>query len=178
MNISFLRDSPLNTTIINSTTGQLLYEVRTPWRITSRTTYVRRLSLGSISGRGIPVAKVHWHRLRSSKITVLGSTMRVKEFLPRDGFWSKSRTVIGIEGKQFRWKLGSKKFTLTDTLTGAVVAEAHRKRYAFFGSSRNMNINIYSHGFYNLDIVVVSFIILEEKRRRRQRGGNVATTYP
>jgi hypothetical protein len=90
MNVSFLQNKPLNTVIINSADGRPLYEVKTPWKLASRVTTIRRTDAEVAAGQGQTVAEVHWHGGSASEINFLGSTMRVDEFLRlEDGVWSK-----------------------------------------------------------------------------------------
>jgi hypothetical protein len=89
MNVSFLQNHPLDTVIINSADGRPLYEVKTPWKLASRTTTIQRTDPGMAAGEGETVAEIHWNSWGSSKISFLGSTMRMDEFLRQDGMWSK-----------------------------------------------------------------------------------------
>ena len=88
MNVSFLKDSPLNTVIVNSSDGKPLYEVRTPWKLSARTTTIRRLKPGVTSGEGEIIAEVRWRTLGSSTISLYGSTMRIKDWLRKGGIFS------------------------------------------------------------------------------------------
>ncbi|KAF8494502.1 hypothetical protein JB92DRAFT_3099999 [Gautieria morchelliformis] len=167
MNVSFLQNEPLNTVIVDSSTGQALYEVDTPWRAGTRTTTVRRPKPGVAPGQGQIIAEIHWRTLGSSTITLYGTTMRIKDWLKKTGVLSSSRTLVAPDGKSYVWSRGSGKFTLTDVGTDTQAAQSHRSKSGWFGgSSRKMNIDISTQAINFQDIVVISFIIMEQKDRR------------
>src|SRR3979490_53003 len=88
MNVSFLKDDPLNSVIVNSSDEKPLYKVETPWKISNRTTTIRRLKSDVTSGEGDVVAEVQWRKLGSSMITIHGATLRVRDWLRKDGIFS------------------------------------------------------------------------------------------
>src|SRR3979490_1344439 len=94
MNVSFLRDEPLNTVIVSTGDERPLYEVWTPWKIFNRTTIVRRLKAGMAFGAGEIIAQIHWRSLGSPTITLYGSTMRIKDWLRKDRMFSSCVTGV------------------------------------------------------------------------------------
>ena len=89
MNVSFLENSPFQSVIIDSRDGRpLLDHVQTPWTLSGRTTTIRRLRPGVVPGPGDIIAKIQWHTLGPSTITLYGSTMRVKDWLKKDRVFS------------------------------------------------------------------------------------------
>lgn len=87
-NVSFLKDDPLNTIIVNSIDERPLYEVHTPWKFFNRTTTIRRLTSG-VASPGEIIAEIHWHLVGASTITFHGAiTLRVKDWLRSKGMFS------------------------------------------------------------------------------------------
>jgi Family of unknown function (DUF6593) len=87
MNVSFIENNPLNTVIVDSSNGQPLYEVTTPWKLASRTTTIRRLKPGIAPSEGEVIAEVRsaWG---SRTITLYGSTMHVNDWLRKEKLFS------------------------------------------------------------------------------------------
>ena len=116
MNVSFLENDPLNTVVTDSSNGYPLYEVNTSG-MTNRITTIRRLKAGVGPGQGEIIAEVHWHTLTATMITLFGSTMRVKDYLKKDGIFSSCVTLV-CQPHQFRSshasQLRSRTFTASD----------------------------------------------------------------
>ena len=88
MNVSFLKDDPLNSIIVNTSDEQPLYEVHTPRKLVSRVTTVRRSEEGVASGTAEMLAEIQWHSLAPT-ITLFGEpTVRVKDWLKRKGVFT------------------------------------------------------------------------------------------
>ncbi|KAF8494503.1 hypothetical protein JB92DRAFT_2996323 [Gautieria morchelliformis] len=167
MNVTFLQSDPLTNVVVDSSTGQHLYEVKTSsWKAAARTTTVRSLKPGVASGQGqIIAAEIHWRALAYSTITLHGNTMRIKDWLAKTSALSPSRKLVAPDGNSYVWSRSPGKFTLTDVDTNTQVAQSHRYKIGLFGASRKMNIDISSQAMDFQDIIVVSFIILEFRAR-------------
>ena len=128
MNVSFLENNPINSVIVDSSDGRPLYEVQTPWKLSNRITTMRRLKSGVAPGAGEIIAEIHWRTLGSSTIMLYGSTMRIKDWLKKDGMLSSCVTycelgfqlihplsrsrILTASGNSYKWSHGSGKFTV------------------------------------------------------------------
>ncbi|KAF8531177.1 hypothetical protein JB92DRAFT_2854001 [Gautieria morchelliformis] len=175
MNVSFIEDEPLNTVIVDSSNGQPLYEVTTPWKLFGRTTTIRRLTPGTVSGQGEVIAQVRSAWGSGANITIYGSTMDVKDWLRKGGIFTSSRVLTANDGKTYKWRRSSGKLNLKATGSNVEVAQSHQSKSGWFGTPRKMNIDIAPHGMHFRDIIVISFIILEQERREARRSSNAAS---
>lgn len=94
-NVSFMKDEPLNSIVVDSSNGQPLYDVCTPWKLTGRVTTIRRLGPGVTSGLEPTIAEIHWHSLTSTKVTFYGTTtVKVKDWLKSKGKFSSCVALL------------------------------------------------------------------------------------
>ena len=123
-----------STLIVDSSDERQLYDVQTPSKTCNRTTTIRRFKPGVTSDEGEIIAEVQWRKLGSSMITLHGSTVPLKDWLKKDRMFSswlvlfyptfppqsnardssssRSRTFTASDGNQYKWSLGSGKFTV------------------------------------------------------------------
>ena len=81
MNVSFVNDDPLNSDVVDSATGQLLYDITTPFTLGTSKTTVR-----DAQGQIVAVYKHGWG---TDKMTFLGETRDIDEWLPTRDFFSR-----------------------------------------------------------------------------------------
>ena len=117
MKLVFTTDSPLNTTLVDETTGLVMYEVETEKKFMSRTTVIRKpftsaclsffralpfptltwisfIRLSDRRGKPVPhtsteVAKIQWKTWSSDRIVYHGCDMKRNEFMPKAGLFSE-----------------------------------------------------------------------------------------
>lgn len=89
MNLSFLRNDPLKSVIVDTATGQPVYEVKTPWKFTRRTTTIKRSAGDSVQGDGEIVSQIRWREWGSTTITIGGTETTLRHFLKSDGILSR-----------------------------------------------------------------------------------------
>lgn len=86
MNVSFRQNDPLNALVIDSETGQPLYEINTSWSFKRPMTTVRRIG----DGQSPVVSQIDWsgtlgrYKLQIVDETGAGSWIDVNNFLFRD----------------------------------------------------------------------------------------------
>ena len=110
MKLVFTKNSPLNTTLVDETSGLVMYEIETERRSMSKTTVIRkpftsasfsffralRLTPMILDRRGQPVphtstevAKIQWKTWSSDRIVYYGCSMKRGEFMPKAGLFSE-----------------------------------------------------------------------------------------
>jgi hypothetical protein len=88
MNISFEEDDPIDTSVIDTSTGALLYEITTPWSLLGRKTTIHRLGQRGTSPR--VVSEIKWNSLLSDLVSVNGNQWtEINEFLVKSGIFSE-----------------------------------------------------------------------------------------
>jgi len=86
------RNSPINTTLIDEATGQALYEIDTPLKLTQYATKIRKLDSSlpplypetQLPETSDEMARIYW-KLGSDRIIFRGKITTQKEFLPSAG---------------------------------------------------------------------------------------------
>ena len=115
LKLVFTKNNPLNTVLVDKTSGQVMYEVETERRFLSKTTVIRKpftsasslfffvfcfafsaIDSGLIDRRGksVPntateVAKIQWKTFSSDRIVYYGCSMKRGEFLPKAGLFTE-----------------------------------------------------------------------------------------
>lgn len=90
MNFSFRQNSPINSLVIDTATGQPLYDIDTPWSFGAGMTTIRR-----VGDEQFPVAgQIDWGRLSGDKVQIIndagaGKWVEVGNFLSKDGIFSR-----------------------------------------------------------------------------------------
>ncbi|KAI0752714.1 hypothetical protein C8Q80DRAFT_1147798 [Daedaleopsis nitida] len=162
MNVSFATNDPFNSIVVNEATGELLFEVSTPFNLGKRTTTIRDAHR--------KVVAEYQRRWGHDRVTYHGETRQLSEWLPKKGRWSSSRMLLAPNGKAYQWKQrgSSRSFRLLDAQSTLPVAESHRARHGFFtGKRRNLGIEVGPEAVPFLDAVLLSFIVCEKERRER-----------
>ncbi|EIW59696.1 uncharacterized protein TRAVEDRAFT_46999 [Trametes versicolor FP-101664 SS1] len=159
MNVSFTSNKLTNSAVVDSTTGQLLFELTTPFGLRRHTT------LRDVQNN---VIGAHQRGAIHDEVTYQGQTMRVSEWLHRNSVFSSSRTFTAANGRSYKWEKGgmfNKGWQLSDCQTGQLVASAHNKKLF---STKKLNIEVVQDGLPILDAIVLSFLICELRSRRQQ----------
>jgi hypothetical protein len=130
MNVSFKQNDPVNTLIIDSNTGTRLYQVSTPWKLSGRTTTIRRLN--NSRGSSDPASQIRWRSFSADLVSVSGTQWTpVNDFLVRGGMFSRfslsvqmpnstfmliwtdsSRKFVAPNGDKYKWKKDGDKFSV------------------------------------------------------------------
>ncbi|KAL1940808.1 hypothetical protein VTO73DRAFT_7849 [Trametes versicolor] len=159
MNVSFPSFSPKNTPVINSATGEHLFQLSTPIGFRSRST-----TLWDAQDRMVGKYKTGWAH---DELTYHGQTMTLAEWLvERSG--SCGRTFLASNGRSYEWQweiLGSGGYKLIDCLTDKLIARGHRKHTR---PSRKMSIDVLPEGYPFLDAIVLSFVLCERIREEQE----------
>ncbi|KIJ41919.1 hypothetical protein M422DRAFT_254930 [Sphaerobolus stellatus SS14] len=174
MNLSFRSHDPLNTLIINSANGYALYHTETH-NVVDRTTQIKKFIPGAQEGAQ-GVAEVHWETLtfNSPKLLYRGQQLRVSEYLVKDGIFSRSRTFIAGDGRQYKWKIDSlEKFRLYDSSSNLIV-ESHKNHIGLLHKAQDYNVDVMPAGMSILDDIIVSFIIMRHLEMKRKSNQNTA----
>ncbi|OJT15356.1 hypothetical protein TRAPUB_8066 [Trametes pubescens] len=159
MNLSFICkfSSPTNSVVVDSATGERLFEFATPFGLHWRTVTTLRDAQSNVVGEH----KSGWTR---DEVTYQGRTMLMSDWLVKKGL--SSRFVprgLFVAGMQH----------LLDCQTGALVARGHRKRTRLFSSSgEKLNIDVPPDGLPLLDAIVFSFFLCELMARRKESANN------
>ncbi|KAI0767449.1 hypothetical protein C8Q74DRAFT_1172399, partial [Fomes fomentarius] len=161
--VSFLNDDPMNSDVVNSATGERLYDITTPFTLGRSKTTLR-------DGQGQVVA-VYTRGWRENSVTYLGQTRDVSDWLQKTlalprrtlSYW----TFTAPNGKVYKWKQTafSRSFEVTDTQTHAIVALTHSATLGILSPKRYMRIELNAELMPFLDAFVLSFVICEGKRR-------------
>jgi hypothetical protein len=130
-NVSFERNDPVNTLIIDTDTEAHLYQVSTPRKISGRTTTIRRLN--DSRGSSEPAAQIQWRPLSAAFVSINGTEwIPVNDFLVRSSRFSRSvslsryksnlhaetiwndssRTFVAPNGDKYEWKKDWRKFSV------------------------------------------------------------------
>ena len=114
MKLVFTKNSPLNTVLVDKTSGQVMYEIETERGFLSKTTVIRKpftseplcsaapfasiidVEWLALDRRGKPVpgtvtevAKIQWKTFSSDRIVYYGCSMKRGEFLPKAGLFTE-----------------------------------------------------------------------------------------
>ena len=81
MNIAFVSNDPFNSPVVDTATGQVIMQVSTPFRVGKRKTTV-------CDARGRVVGEFT-RRWGHDVVSYHGETMRVRDWLPKKGHWSR-----------------------------------------------------------------------------------------
>ncbi|KAH9927936.1 uncharacterized protein BXZ73DRAFT_48691 [Epithele typhae] len=155
-NLSFSSTSPFNSLIVDTATGETLFETTTPFKFGARTT-----TLYNPRQEVVGMYERRWGR---DTVTFHGETHPLSEWLPHCGaFASRSRRFSAPNGKAYEWRRrsGAAALKLVATDTGRTVAKAHRAH-----RDQQLSVDLEPELAPFLDEVMFSFIICEERRRR------------
>ncbi|OJT10384.1 hypothetical protein TRAPUB_13076 [Trametes pubescens] len=191
MNVSFTSSTLTNSTVVDSATSQLLFELSTPFGLHYKT--ILKNAQNNVIGE-FKQGSLH------DEVTYQGRTMRVSEWLPKKSLLSRfvqsaepllvkqqqsahcffnvssSRTFEAPNGRSYRWDTGGiwkGGWRLFDCQTEELVASGHNKKLF----STKMNIDVVQDGLPILDVIVLSFAICELMRKREEDVTVNATTY-
>ena len=81
MNVAFVSNDPFNSPVVDTATGQVIMQVSTPFRVGKRKTTV-------CDARGRVVGEFT-RRWGQDVVSYHGETMRVRDWLPKKGHWSR-----------------------------------------------------------------------------------------
>ncbi|KAI0705359.1 hypothetical protein C8Q76DRAFT_696883 [Earliella scabrosa] len=166
LKINFMKDNPLDSDVVNETTGELLFRISTLSKLLSQKS---KTTMYDAHEQVVAEYECGWVH---SKVTFRGKTKDVAEWLPKVGFWTRSRTWTAPHGKEYVWKnrRSTVGFKLIDPTTKIDVAKTHTATAGIFHEKRNMGIDILSPELVPfLDGVVLSFVVCEKERRDSQR---------
>ncbi|RPD61650.1 hypothetical protein L226DRAFT_534154 [Lentinus tigrinus ALCF2SS1-7] len=158
LNVSFTSDDPLNSTVVDDSTGQTLYYISTPFRFGTQVTTVR--------DAGKNVVATYEHRWGKDRVTFHGETTYVSQWLPKKSWLSNNRVLYVQNGRSYVWKpnLLSSSYKLLDTQNDTVAAQTHHRSFGLF-SKRRVGINVHEELVPYLDAVILAFMICECERR-------------
>jgi len=177
MKLVFTTDSHLNTTLVDETSGLVMYEVETERKFMSRTTVIRK-SFTNRRGKPVPhtsteVAKIQWKTWSSDRIVYYGCDMKRDEFMPKAGLFSDG-FLITVNGTKYRWSTGSPgqdpPKLVTKDRKKRMVAKLHEARHFF--RRRRAYLEVAPAGLTMLDQIVVSFVYVEKTRREKRDLGD------
>ncbi|TBU45483.1 hypothetical protein BD309DRAFT_860040, partial [Dichomitus squalens] len=162
LTVSFLRDEPLNSTVVDATSGETLYEISTTRRkLQHNTTTIRDArSPGEVAATWEHRAPGH------DTITIRGKANKVSNWVSAQGVFSKTWMFAAPQGPGvYHWKMkgGSSELELIHNETNTVVAESHP---GYESKGTLMRIDVSADVAHMLDSILLSFVILEERRRR------------
>ncbi|EIN07835.1 hypothetical protein PUNSTDRAFT_135351 [Punctularia strigosozonata HHB-11173 SS5] len=155
MNVSFTKNSPQNSTIIDSATEKQLFELSTP----ATTTTLRDVQSGETVGI------VEWHSFHKNRVTVRGEKAELDEWLHSEGWLHSSRTFRASNGIEYKWKRSDNKWVLVDGNSGFTVVQHHPAHLGMVHKAENTNLNVDQSVLAFLDVVVLAFIIMEKMNR-------------
>ncbi|KAI0752730.1 hypothetical protein C8Q80DRAFT_1147926 [Daedaleopsis nitida] len=95
MNVSFARNDPLNSDVVDGATGRVLFEVSTPWKLGTSTTTIR-------DARRDVIAQYE-RRWGHDRVTYHGETRRVADWLPKKGFLSRCVVALSQSSSASSW---------------------------------------------------------------------------
>ncbi|KAI0822029.1 hypothetical protein BC628DRAFT_1341056 [Trametes gibbosa] len=154
-----------NSSVVDSATGQAVYEVSTPSGLRNKTTSVR-----DAHGNEVGAYKPG---LLHDTVTRQGQTTRVSEWLVKKKIMARARQFVASNGKEYKWVFewdirGDKGVKLFECEMGRQVAHAHRKPFTqwSFKSSKAMSIDVSPDVLEILDDIMLSFIICESMTER------------
>ncbi|KAI0744343.1 hypothetical protein C8Q80DRAFT_1186368 [Daedaleopsis nitida] len=161
MNVNFTSGDTDNSTILDSSTGQLLFDVTTPRKLGFPKTTIRDGQQNIIA-----VCEGGWGQ---TKVTFHGETKKVNEWFPKKHVLSTSRMIPAPNGKTYVWKQkwSSDGFRLVDKDSKSLVAEAHVS-CKLLSRHGDLSIDISSEVMPFLDAVILSFIISNEEKKLRE----------
>ncbi|EIW58307.1 uncharacterized protein TRAVEDRAFT_20355 [Trametes versicolor FP-101664 SS1] len=173
LNVSFICkfSSPTNSSVVDSATGERLFEFATPFGLHWRTV----TTLRDADRRMVAEYKTGWTR---DEVTYLGRTMLMSDWLVKKSVLSSNRIFVAPDGRSYEWEKdgmaqGGNEYKLLDCQTGELVAQGHRKRARrLFSSSEKLNIDVLPDGLPILDAIVFSFFLCELMARRRESANN------
>ncbi|KAI0670981.1 hypothetical protein C8Q78DRAFT_1033227 [Trametes maxima] len=161
MNVTFTSSSMTNSTIINTATRNVLFELSNPFSLALDT-----ITMYDPQKQVIAIYKEGWV---SDDITYQGQTRPLYHWLYKDNIFSNSRKFVAVNGKTYKWDDRE----LIDCQTKEVVAKAHRVRWGILSEPRKLNIDVTSNVIPILDAIVFTFVVCEmlgtRRRRRRER---------
>ncbi|KAI0698950.1 hypothetical protein C8T65DRAFT_307599 [Cerioporus squamosus] len=158
LNVSFTSDDPLNSAVVNDSTGQTLYQMSTPFKFGTQITTIRDADKN--------VVATYEHRWGKDRITFHGETRLVSQWLPKKSWLSNNRVLYIQNGRTYVWKpnLFNSSYKLLDTQTNTVAAATHHRSFGVF-SKRRVGINVHEELVPYLDAVILAFMICECERR-------------
>jgi len=186
MNLSFLQNDPLNTVIVNSADGAVMYATETHKLVNSATT-IKRMVPGVEGGQTI--AEIHWGTLtfRSPRVKYRGEELRTSDFLLKESLFSRfaliiscksdseilcrSRTFIAGDRKEYKWKCdGPKKFEVSLWLWPIELPGHSFSELQLFDPAKNLLVESHKEHFgifhkasqYNLDITASGMHMLDD----------------
>ncbi|KAF9653260.1 hypothetical protein BDM02DRAFT_3107827 [Thelephora ganbajun] len=174
MRLAFTKNSPLNTTLVDETSGVVMYEIETEKSFMSKTTIIRK-PFTNRRGQLVPqtsteVARILWKTWSSDRIVYYGCDMKRGDFMPKAGMFSNG-FVITVNGTKYRWSTGFSGQGLPKLVTNnrkkKLIAELHKAHRLFRRSKAYLEIA--PAGLTMLDQIVVSFVYVESKRRERKQ---------
>ncbi|KAF9791198.1 hypothetical protein BJ322DRAFT_1040364 [Thelephora terrestris] len=176
MSLSFApreEDDILDTTILDSETGSVMYTVGTPKHAEGAlTTTVTRRS--QVDGSARFAFKIVWKGVRNSlKDVMVVLDSRTLEEVPvrevlKNAPGGSTYGSVRIDDVEYRWKTkgtGSK-VVLVNKVTGETVAQSHsRIRSSFFRKPRDMSLEISEAISHAVDVVLLTFILVWRERQ-------------
>ena len=91
MDISFVSTDPFNSEVIDSDTGNLLYDIETPFKLLRK----RTTTVWTARKKVVGVYERNWGH---NKVAYLGETRRVAEWLPKES--QTSRSLMRLSGHE------------------------------------------------------------------------------
>ncbi|TBU23530.1 hypothetical protein BD311DRAFT_731133 [Dichomitus squalens] len=159
MDISFVSTDPFNTEVIDSATGNLLYDIETPFKLLRK----RTTTIWTARKKVVGLYERSWGH---NRVAYLGETRKVAEWLPKESPMSSSRTFVAPNQKVYTWTLASGgTFKLFDAATQAAVAETRYTSAGTRSRKPHISINIGAELVPFLDAVLLAFLICEDERR-------------
>ncbi|TBU63548.1 hypothetical protein BD310DRAFT_916632 [Dichomitus squalens] len=174
MNVTFLTDSPLNSTVVDLNGGGHLYDISTEFDAKSRTVRYRT-TLRNLDGRVVGLWE-NAYQQGQDRIVYHDKMHMLSDWLPKKSVLSRTRLLVAPDGSQYHWKQvtnwGSTSLRLIDPETQETVAQVCSARTggSFLGKPRRMSLHVRSDTALSLDAILLSFIVLEQARREQGAG--------
>ncbi|KAI0752731.1 hypothetical protein C8Q80DRAFT_1147933 [Daedaleopsis nitida] len=159
LKVTFKRDDPLDSDVVDGATGRALFTTATRWKLGKSTT-----TISDAQQRVVAEYENNW-TAGYEKVTYRGEAKRASEWLPRVDSRSSSRRLTAPDGRTFLWEEESKAFKLVDAQSKVTVAKSRNAGRDGLLRKRQMGIDVNAELVPFLDVIVLSFIMLEAAAR-------------
>ncbi|KAI0632037.1 hypothetical protein C8Q77DRAFT_1158716 [Trametes polyzona] len=162
MHLVFASNSPTNSPVVDSETGQLLFSVSTPHSLTPVTTVT------DSQGGAVGEYKRGWIH---DEVVYKGQSRHLSDWLVKNSVFSRRRKFEAPNGKKYEWQWGrlmSNDLKMVDCDTGKLVAQGLRKEFKLFSQSQKLSIEVTPDGAPIMDAIVLTFVICELLTRKME----------
>ncbi|KIM79593.1 hypothetical protein PILCRDRAFT_823128 [Piloderma croceum F 1598] len=176
MRLILSNDSPENTTISDSTTGQVLYRFSTPSGkgIVNIFRVVPNDSDGDhMKDRFEQLAQIEWYDPTTSIFRYRGQKYLTTEFFKHEGKSERRRSFIAADGRAYVWVLSTHTSSLElHDNSRTLIARSYRQKHMLSGppEARKAYIEISLGGEHIRDDIAVTWAFAESVRRALELG--------